>query len=126
EARHAALISDGQLAAYEGAVDGLKNQIDAKLESLGETDPRGVRRQYGALKDIQRVFNKRALVVGRQAPLTIPQVLGATESIGALLTGHPLTALAGVVPSVLRYLNAPDTLVSRAMKNIAPEPSTPP
>src|SRR5207249_5867047 len=32
EARHAALISDGQLAAYEGAVDGLKNQIDAKLE----------------------------------------------------------------------------------------------
>ena len=124
EARQAARVTDGQISAYESAADGLRDQIYSKLNDLGEDDPQGLRQQYGALKQVQRVFNKRAIVVGRQAPLTIPQVLGAAESAGALLSGHPLAATAGVIPTVLKYLNAPDTLVRGAMKNLTPSSST--
>lgn len=132
ETRQAARVTDGQISAYESAADGLRDQIYSKLNALGEQDPQGLRQQYGALKNIQRVFGKRAIVVGRQAPLTIPQVLGTaaglSEAVSSLTNGHPMTAIPGAtmaaVPTVLRYLNAPDQLVRSAMKNIRPESST--
>ena len=132
EARQSSRVTDGQISAYESAADGLRDQIYSKLNALGENDPQGLRQQYGALKNIQRVFGKRALVTGRQAPLNIPQVLGTaaglSEAAGTLLNGHPVAAIPGVtmaaIPTVLKYLNAPDQLVRSAMKNLRPGSST--
>lgn len=128
EARQASRVTDGQMQAYESAADGLRDQIYSKLNALGENDPQGLRRQYGSLKNIERVFNKRAIVVGRQAPLTIPQVLatagGVSEAAGELMKGNPVAAIPGAmlsaIPTVLKYLNAPDQLVRSAIKNMRP------
>ena len=114
EGRSAMGITDGRISAMENAADGLRDQIYSKLEDLGEADPRGARQQYGALKQIQKVFEKRAIVAGRQAPLNIQQVLSLA------LGGHPLSGFAAA--SGLRFLNSPDMLTQRGISGMSPEP----
>jgi hypothetical protein len=107
-------ITNGRISAMENAADGLRDQIYTKLEDLGEADPRGARQQYGALKQIQKVFEKRAIVAGRQAPLNFPQALGIA------ISGHPVGAFAAATG--LKYLNSPDMLTQRAMSGMSPKP----
>jgi hypothetical protein len=126
EARAAAGLTDGMLSAYSDAAEGLRNKIDDTLEAQGEKDPRGLRQEYGALKGIQRIYEKRAVVTGRQAPLNLPQVLsmagGAGEAASALFAGHPLAAAGGAIPfalaTALKHLNLPDTLVKRGIAGL--------
>ena len=133
EGRAAAGITNGLTSAMEEGASGLRQQMYDKLDSLGETDPAGLRKQYGALKQVQDVFRKRAIVSGRQAPLNLQQLItfagGAGESAGALFTGHPIAALAGAVPitaaSLLKYFNSPDMLVRRGLSGL-PEAATEP
>src|SRR5271166_106528 len=56
EARAAAGVTDGRISSMQDAADGLRQQMYSKLDSLGETDPAGLRKQYGALKQVQDVF----------------------------------------------------------------------
>lgn len=135
EARAAAGVTDGRISSMENAADGLRQQMYDKLDSLGETDPAGLRQQYGALKQVQDVFRKRAIVSGRQAPLNLQQIIGlaggAGEAAGALASGHPVAALGGVaaaaVPTILKYINSPDMLVQRGISGLKlPEALTPP
>lgn len=127
EARAAAGLTDGSISAYEDAAEGLRDHIDKTLESLGEQDPAGLRQEYGALTQIQRVFGKRAVVTGRQAPLNLPQILslagGATEAGAAVMAGHPLGAVLGALPmaatTAAKHLTSPDVLVRRAIRGFA-------
>lgn len=133
EGRAASNVTDGAVSAMSDAADALRDEIYNKLEALGEKDPRDSRLQYGALKQIQKVFQKRAVVAGRQAPLNLQQALGlmagAGEATGALATGHPLAAVAGVIPPAvatgLRYMNSPDSLTRRGIAGLTPTPATP-
>ena len=119
EGRAAVGVTDGLMSAYEDGAAGLREKMAAKLTSLGEVDPGNYRRQYGALKDVQRVAQKRATVVGNQAALNLPQqlttALGLGEAGGALLSGHPAAAAGGVVaaatPHLLKYLNSTERLI---------------
>jgi hypothetical protein len=127
EARAAAGVTDGRISAMENAADSLRQQMYDKLDSLGETDPAGLRQQYGALKQVQNVFGKRAIVSGRQAPLNLPQILGMTggaiEAANQLGGGHPVGALAaagaGTLPTIFKFLNSPDMLVKRGISGLA-------
>ena len=133
EARAAAGVTDGRISSMEDAASGLRQQMYAKLDSLGETDPAGLRQQYGALKDVQGVFGKRAIVAGRQAPMNLQQILaaaaGAGEATGALASGHPMAALGGVVgaatPTILKYFNSPDMLAQRGVRGLEVPPPVP-
>lgn len=126
EARAAAGVTDGRISSMENAADGLRQQMYDKLDSLGETDPAGLRQQYGALKQVQDVFRKRAIVAGRQAPLNLPQVLalagGAGEATSALMSGHPMAALGGAaaaaIPTILKFINSPDALAARGISGL--------
>jgi len=126
EARAAAGITDGRISAMQDAAQNLRQQMYGKLDSLGETDPAGLRQQYGALKQVQDVFRKRAIVSGRQAPLNLPQILGiaggAGEMTTALFSGHPAYAAGGAatiaIPALLKYLNSPDMLVQRGVAGL--------
>jgi len=134
EARAAAGVTDGRISSMEDAANGLRQQMYSKLDSLGETDPAGLRQQYGALKDVQSVFGKRAIVAGRQAPMNLQQILaaaaGAGEATGALASGHPMAALGGVVgaatPTILKYFNSPDMLAQRGVRGLEMPPPVPP
>ena len=117
QARHAKGMTDSKISAMENAADALREGIYSRLEQLGEQDPAGLRQQYGSLKQIERVFEKRAIVHGRQAPLNLPQAIGAIISV----TGHPIAA---GIPLLTKYLNAPETLIRGAVNEQA-APSKP-
>jgi hypothetical protein len=131
----AALKTSGTVAKYEAAADGLRDLIYGRLRDLGENAPEELQRQYGALKNLERVFGKRATVSDRQAPLNLAQILslagGAGEAATALLMGHPLAAVAGAVPlavaTAAKMRNAPESLVRQGVKALGREagPRTP-
>ncbi len=114
QARYAKGMTDSKISGMENAADALRDGIYGRLEQLGEQDPAGLRKQYGALKQIERVFEKRTIVHGRQAPLNLPQAIGAIIGVA----GHPLAA---GIPLLTKYLNAPETLIRGAVK----EPTAP-
>ena len=103
--RHAAGITDGEIAGLEKAASGLRDQVYGALASAGEETPREFREQYGALKDIGRIFGKRATVEERQSPLSMKMFLSllaaATEMGGAFASGHPEAAVAAVAPAAV-------------------------
>lgn len=109
--RAAARITDGYLTSLEAAADEIRDQIDKKVGVEGTT----LRQDYGAMKDMHRIFARRAMVFNRQAPISLPQALGGIEATAALLAGHPIAALAGAVPFASRWANAPTTLVRRGL-----------
>lgn len=117
QARYAKGMTDARISGMENAADALRDGIYSRLEQLGEKDPAGLRKQYGALKQIERVFEKRTIVHGRQAPLNLPQAIGAIIAVA----GHPLAA---GVPLLTKYLNAPGTLIRGAVKE-PPKPGQP-
>jgi hypothetical protein len=125
----AALKTNGTVAKYEAAADGLRDLIYGRLKELGENAPEDLQRQYGALKTLERTFAKRATVSDRQAPLNLPQVLslagGAGEAASALFAGHPVAALAGVVPiavsTAAKMRNAPESLIRQGVKALGEE-----
>lgn len=131
----AALKTSGTVAKYEAAADGLRDLVYGRLKELGENAPEELQKQYGALKNLERVFGKRATVSDRQAPLNLAQVLslagGAGEAATALLMGHPLAAIAGAVPiavsTAAKMRNAPESLVRQGVKALREEaaPKTP-
>ncbi|MGB9010630.1 MAG: hypothetical protein WCC18_18610 [Candidatus Acidiferrales bacterium] len=119
--RYAAGVTNGRLAAMSEAADALRDSIYGKLEDVGEQTPRDFRQQYGALKQIESVFNKRATVEARQAPMNLQQVLGATEAVGALLSGHPVVAGAGLVPSIAKARQTSGSLIRQGLSAAARE-----
>lgn len=123
-ARAAAGKTDGEIAGLERAADGMRELLYTELENRGEVIPRQLRTQYGALKDVERVFSKRIPVADRQGPLNLAQILslagGATETATALATGHPMAAVAGAVPiaatTIAKARSAPESLIRQGLK----------
>jgi hypothetical protein len=124
--RYAATASNPSLEAMEDAANELRQRIATKLEDLGESDPSGLRKTYGALKTVERAAEKRAIVVGRAAPINLAQQLatvgGALHAVGHLAVGDVLGAGAGVAPIIAakatKVLNSPEHLIGSAL---APE-----
>jgi hypothetical protein len=129
EGKSASIKSDGMAAATEQAVDNMRDLLYNKLVDLGEQEPAGLRSQYGALKEIERVFDKRATVADRQAPMNMPQILawisGAAEAAGAVGSGHPMAAVAGAIPpaaaAVVKHAQAPTTLIKKGLGQTIPQ-----
>jgi hypothetical protein len=125
----AALKTNGTVAKYEAAADGLRDLIYGRLKELGENAPEDLQRQYGALKTLERTFAKRATVSDRQSPVNLPQVLslagGAGEAASALFAGHPVAALAGAIPiavsTAAKMRNAPESLIRQGVKALGEE-----
>jgi hypothetical protein len=125
----AALKTNGTVAKYEAAADGLRDLIYGRLKELGENAPEDLQRQYGALKTLERTFAKRATVSDRQSPLNLPQVLslagGAGEAASALFAGHPVAALVGAIPiavsTAAKMRNAPESLIRQGVKALGEE-----
>jgi hypothetical protein len=123
--RAAVLKTEGSASAIEAAADGLRDQLYGHLEAQGENVPGDLRKQYGALKQIERVFGKRATVADRQAPLDFKQTLGAMEAVGAVAAGHPAVAAAGAIPWLTKFRNSPESLVKQGLSAAEREAATP-
>lgn len=121
--RYAATANNPTVEAMEDGANELRELINQKLESVGETDPAGLRKTYGALKTVERTAEKRAVVYGRQAPINLAQQLATIGGVGhaaaALLTGNPASAVAGVAPMIAakatKVLNSPEHLIGESL-----------
>jgi hypothetical protein len=122
----AALKTNGTVAKYEAAADGLRDLIYGRLKELGENAPEDLQRQYGALKTLERSVAKRATVSERQNPLNLTEIMGLLAGAGeagtAIAAGHPLAAVAGVLPyaaaKTAKVLNSSDSLVKRGVQSM--------
>lgn len=113
--QHAAATGDPTLGMLQDAADAMRGRIDQKLETLGAPDLSELRKQYGALNQIQRVFEKRAVVYGRQPTTNLAQDLGA---IGAVMSGNPGAA---VIPYFMKHTKDSGRLIRSAIRQSAPE-----
>ena len=111
--------ADPKLGMLQDAADSLRDHAFTKLEDLGEKNIPELRKDYGALNQLQRVFEKRAVVYGRQAPIDLKQSIGA---IAAVASGHPL---ASAVPFITKYLNSPEHLIKSAVEKAGKQQSLP-
>lgn len=117
--------ADPKLGMLQDAADALRDVAFDKLEKIGEKNVPELRKDYGALNQMQRIFEKRAVVYGRQAPIDLKQSLGA---IAAAASGH---LGAAAVPFITKYLNSPEHLIESAISKAdkagpsgaAPKPS---
>lgn len=112
----AAATAHPELGMLEDAANALRDRIDAKLSSPAINEPGAaeLRKEYGALSQMQRVFEKRHIVYGRQAPIDIKQAIGG---IAAAASGHPGAA---VIPFLTKYLNSPGHLIQSAISDTVP------
>lgn len=123
QARAASGKTDGDIAGLERASAGMRDLLFNELEARGEQIPAQLRKQYGALADVERVFTKRIPVADRQGPMNLSQILalagGAGEAAGAIASGHPMAAVAGAVPvavaTAAKMRNDPASLIRQGI-----------
>lgn len=125
--------TDGDVAGLERAADGMRDLLYKELERHGEDVPAQLRTQYGALKDVERVFTKRIPVADRQQGMNLAQILSLAGGIGeaatALATGHPEAAVAGMTPlaaaTVVKARQAAPSMIRQGLKAGVRETVTP-
>jgi predicted ABC-type ATPase/predicted GNAT family acetyltransferase len=111
-ARRSNLMANPETAGWEAARQALRNQFLQTLEEAGETGVRDARQRYGALEGIGNEVERRVNVADRQKPMSLSRILG--------IMGAPMTLGLSVVAGELgHYLNKPDVLVRRGIRNIA-------
>jgi len=115
--RAAYIKRNPQLGMYEDAAESMRDKIDAKMEKWGHTDSAELRKDYGALAQMERVFEKRAITYGRQVPISLKQGLAYMAGVA----GHP-TAVAAALAE--KFLNSPEHLIGSALDKM--KPKTPP
>jgi hypothetical protein len=114
----AALKNSAPVAMLEAAADSLRDQIYGAIDSqekLPAGTTAGLRRQYGQLRDIERTFGKRAVVVDRQAPLNVAQVLMLANGATRLLAGDPTGAAEIAIPYITKARQSAKSLVKQGL-----------
>lgn len=121
------LMTNGTIAKYEAAADGLREAIYGRVSDLtqGKVDLSKAQKEYGAFKDLERVFEKRSTVNERQNQISLYHYLAALTAAGEAMSGHPNAALATAAPLAIAYgakkLNAPETIARQAIRAARPE-----
>ncbi len=113
-ARRANLMNNPETAGWEAARAELRNQFLGTLEAAGETGVRDARLRYGAFDTLQDAVERRVNVADRAKPMSLGRIVGLA---GAAPTGG-LSIIAGELSN---YLNKPDVLIRRGIRNLPAE-----
>jgi hypothetical protein len=132
--KNAALSLSGSIAKYEALADGARDVLYNRLKQLEPGSmPDVAQKQYGALKELERVVAKRVPVAERQNPLSLGEILtmagASSEAVTAIMQGHPLYALGGVLAvgatQVAKHVNSSDSLTRRGVRALIREQKGP-
>jgi hypothetical protein len=107
----AAKIGD-PLAVTDDAARLIREKLYDHLETVGETGIRDLKQQYGALSSIEHSLRGQVNVVGRQAPLSLKELIGLTV---AAATGPKGWAIAAI-PYIDKFVNNPARMAARATR----------
>ena len=117
-ARRSAMASNPEMAGWENARQGVREQLASTLEEAGETQTAEARRDYGHLTTLEKELERKVNVNDRKSPINLARTLGL---IGAIPT-HGLSMVAG---EVISHLNNPDNLIRRGIGKLNPPAEAP-
>lgn len=109
-----------QMAATQAEVQALRKLLDQKVEELSGEGVAPLKREYGALRDVERATAKAQAVATRQKGATLWEGLAALHAAGDFLTGNALGAAKGVgvlaIGKRLKNLRDPSYLIDKAFQ----------
>jgi hypothetical protein len=112
---------DGKIASRAAAVSALRSSLYDHLSNQGEPGMQELKKTYGAMRNVENEIRGQSLVAGRQAPMSLKQIIGLTAGVAH---GGPLGwAAAAAIPFVDKVYNSPESLLNRAVEKSTP-PST--
>lgn len=104
--RAALLKTNGEIAGLKAAGDAIRDEFYGRLNQLApNSDIASLKRDYGALRNVEDEVRGRVNVSNRQSPLSMKETIG-------LITGHPVGV---AIPMVDRIVNSPENLIGRAV-----------
>lgn len=129
-ARRSVLRTNPEVAGFDAAREAVRGQVLDTLEAAGETDVRDARKDYGALKTIEKEVERRPNIDARSKPFSLSRILGGLGAATAAVGGHPIAApVVYGAGELINHLNKPDVMLRRGIERMNPEPApafTPP
>ena len=101
----------------------LKNALNEKIQSLTGEQLAPLKKQYGALMNIQDEALGRINVSNRQNPVSLQEALNGVAGITELFGGNPLGLVQIGASQAVKKLNSAGYLVSRAVANTGKKPN---
>jgi len=116
--RAAAEKANPAIASRAAAVSSLRDELYDRLDALGEKGMKDLKKQYGAVANVEKEIRGQINTSGRQRPISLKQIIGITAGIAH---GGPLGAAPAAVPVLDKLYNDPVSLLNRAVTKAAPE-----
>ena len=115
--RAAKLKTDGTVAGLKAAGDAIRDELYNKLEALEPgSDVRGLKQEYGALRNVEDEIRGRINVNNRQVPISLKETIGLITGLGH---GGPVGAAMAAIPVLDRFGNSPENLIARGVQKAA-------
>jgi len=108
--RAAAEKADPAVASRVAATDAIRNALYNHLDAAGEAGIKDLKREYGAIANVEKEIRGQAPVAGRARPLSLKQII-------ALASGHPVGIGAAFLDKIY---NSPESLLNRAVSKVEP------
>jgi hypothetical protein len=121
--RAALLKTDGTIAGLKAAGDAIRDELYGKLSNLEPgVDVASLKKDYGALRNVEDEIRGRINVNNRQAPISLKETIGLITGLGH---GGPVGAAMAALPILDRFGNSPENLIARGVqKAVRPAEST--
>jgi hypothetical protein len=114
--------TDGTIAGYKAAADAIRDELYGKLDQLEpNSNMRGLKQDYGALRNVENEIRGRVNVNDRQAPISLKETIGLITGLGH---GGVVGGAMAAFPILDRIGNSPQNLISRAVDKAVSKPST--
>jgi hypothetical protein len=109
--------TDGNIAGLKAAGDAIRDEMYGKLNRLEPgSDIRGLKQQYGALRNVGDEIRGRVNVNNRQSPISLKETIGLIAGLGH---GGPVGAAMAATPYLDRVMNSPEKLIGRSVQKAA-------
>jgi len=111
EEQAAMLKVNPQIAAWDAAAGGIREQLYSHLSAQGENIEE-LKNAYGAMSNVAKSVKGQVNVAGRQVPISLKQAIGLAAGISH---GGATGAIAALMPIVDKLYNDPTALLNRAI-----------
>ena len=96
----------------------LRQTLYDKIQSLTGKDIAPLKKQYGALMNVQDEALGRVNVANRQKPVSLQEAINGVMGLTDLFGGNPLGLVRIAGSQGVKFLNSPNRLVSQAVQNV--------
>lgn len=127
-------LNDPTMSSTVSEAEALRDALYSKLDEVSGPGAADLKRQYGALTNVEKEMTGRQLVAARQQPQSLSEQVGTVRGYGKMARGF-LTANLGeftegaenvAASRWLKERNSTDAMIARAFKKTQPAKPLPP